>query len=78
MKHATIADAPAVLNTNDKAMWVLGYNAAVDAMPKAEMQWPFTGMGGGLAITDLDEQDSPDDAGVGVGGGGQGMEGGNV
>lgn len=28
MKHATIADAPAVLNTNDKAMWVLGYNAS--------------------------------------------------
>jgi hypothetical protein len=24
----TIADAPAQLNTNDKAMWVLGYNQA--------------------------------------------------
>lgn len=31
MKHATIAEAPTVLNTNDKAMWVLGYNAALDA-----------------------------------------------
>jgi hypothetical protein len=30
MKRATIADAPAVLNTNDKAMWVLGFNAALD------------------------------------------------
>ena len=27
-KSATIADAPNVLNTNDKAMWVLGFNAA--------------------------------------------------
>jgi hypothetical protein len=32
MKQATIADAPAVLNTNDQAMWVLGFNAAVEAM----------------------------------------------
>lgn len=30
MKRATIADAPAVLNMNDKAMWVLGYNAAAE------------------------------------------------
>lgn len=33
MKRATINDAPAVLNLNDKAMWVLGYNAALDASP---------------------------------------------
>lgn len=29
MKQATIFDAPQVLNTNDRAMWVLGYNTAV-------------------------------------------------
>ena len=63
MKRVTIADAPAVLNTNDKAMWVLGYNEAVEAAEK-ERPWPFTGIGGGLAISDLDEQDSPDDSGV--------------
>ena len=27
----TIADAPDCLNTNDKAMWVLGYEAAIEA-----------------------------------------------
>ena len=32
MKHITIEDAPAVLNTNDKAMWVLGYNEGIDAL----------------------------------------------
>lgn len=32
MKRATIADAPAVLNTNDKAMWVLGFNAAAESV----------------------------------------------
>lgn len=32
MKRATISDAPAVLNLQDKAMWVLGFNAAVDAL----------------------------------------------
>lgn len=31
MKPATLADAPAVLNTNDRAMWVLGFNAALEA-----------------------------------------------
>ena len=30
MKRASIADAPAILNTNDKAMWVLGFNAAAE------------------------------------------------
>lgn len=31
MKRAAIWDAPAALNTNDKAMWVLGFNAALEA-----------------------------------------------
>ena len=31
MKRATIADAPDCLNTNDKAMWVLGWNECVEA-----------------------------------------------
>lgn len=31
MKPATIADAPSALNLNDKAMWVLGYNAAAES-----------------------------------------------
>lgn len=31
MKRATINDAPAVLNINDRAMWVLGFNAAIEA-----------------------------------------------
>lgn len=31
MKRATIEDAPAILNTNDKAMWVIGYNEGIDA-----------------------------------------------
>jgi hypothetical protein len=30
MKQATIKDAPAVLNTNDRAMWVLGFNEALE------------------------------------------------
>ena len=34
MKHATIEDAPAVLNTNDKAMWVLGFNDGQEATIK--------------------------------------------
>lgn len=32
MKEVTIKDAPAVLNINDRAMWVLGFNAAVEAI----------------------------------------------
>jgi hypothetical protein len=32
MKLATIKDAPGALNTNDKAMWVLGHNAAVETL----------------------------------------------
>jgi hypothetical protein len=39
MKQATIADAPAVLNTSDKAMWVLGYNAAVEALAARLKPW---------------------------------------
>lgn len=31
MKRVTVSDAPAFLNLNDKAMWVLGFNAAADA-----------------------------------------------
>lgn len=31
MKRVTVSDAPACLNLNDKAMWVLGFNAAADA-----------------------------------------------
>jgi sulfur carrier protein ThiS len=34
MKRVTIADAPASLNTNDKAMWVLGFNDAVEGMTR--------------------------------------------
>jgi hypothetical protein len=30
MNSATIKDAPAFLNLNDKAMWVLGYNACLE------------------------------------------------
>lgn len=37
MKQATISDAPKVLNTNDRAMWVLGYNAAAEAMGAAAL-----------------------------------------
>lgn len=36
MKRATISDAPTVLNTNDRAMWVLGFNAAVEAPPEVQ------------------------------------------
>ncbi len=32
MKRATISEAPAILNLNDKAMWVLGHNAVVDGV----------------------------------------------
>ena len=31
LKQATIADAPNCLNTNDKAMWVIGWNECVEA-----------------------------------------------
>jgi hypothetical protein len=31
VKQSTIADAPAILNMNDRAMWVLGWNAAAEA-----------------------------------------------
>lgn len=30
MKRVTIEDAPAVLNLNDRAMWVLGFNEALE------------------------------------------------
>ncbi len=33
----TMQDAPACLNTNDKAMWVVGYNEAVTALKNPEM-----------------------------------------
>jgi hypothetical protein len=38
---ATIKDAPACLNTNDKAMWVLGFNEAASQQParKALTEW---------------------------------------
>jgi hypothetical protein len=36
MKPATISDAPKVLNINDRAMWVLGFNAAIESVK------PFT------------------------------------
>ena len=35
MEKANIGDAPAFLNLNDKAMWVLGYNEAVQLIAKA-------------------------------------------
>jgi len=35
---ATINDAPAFLNMNDKAMWVLGYNAARASLPREAEQ----------------------------------------
>ena len=34
----TIADAPDCLNTNDKAMWVLGYQAAIEARSTCLLQ----------------------------------------
>jgi hypothetical protein len=37
-EQATIKDAPAVLNLNDKAMWVLGYNAALASQHIADVQ----------------------------------------
>lgn len=39
MKLATLADAPATLNINDRAMWVLGFNAAVEAATADLKQW---------------------------------------
>lgn len=33
-----ISDAPQCLNTNDKAMWVTGYNEAVDALAQPQAQ----------------------------------------
>lgn len=35
---ATISDAPAFLNLNDRAMWVLGFNAAVEAAASLQVQ----------------------------------------
>jgi hypothetical protein len=57
MKPVTIADAPAFLNTNDKAMWVLGYNAAVERAQADEKPWPLTGCTGPLS--DCDMEDAP-------------------
>ena len=37
-ERATINDAPAFLNTNDRAMWVLGFNEALDRI--ADMKAP--------------------------------------
>ena len=30
LKLKTLKDAPTVLNTNDRAMWVLGYNECIE------------------------------------------------
>ena len=40
----TIADAPDCLNTNDKAMWVLGYQASIEARSSClfQIQEPVT------------------------------------
>lgn len=35
---ATIKDAPACLNTNDKAMWVLGYNEGIESAVLAKLR----------------------------------------
>lgn len=35
VKHATIADAPKFLNTNDKAFWVAGWNDCAEEIKKA-------------------------------------------
>ena len=35
LSPATISTAPACLNTNDKAMWVLGWNECLNAQPPA-------------------------------------------
>lgn len=32
--RVSIKDAPSVLNMQDKAMWVIGYNEAIDAIEK--------------------------------------------
>jgi hypothetical protein len=44
MKLATIADAPAVLNTNDKAMWVTGWNECAAQWQAAIAEQPVVGM----------------------------------
>lgn len=69
MKRATINDAPKVLNINDRAMWVLGYNAALDAAPvpapdrAAELQDIVQtielGLKRGYAPSDLLDENSP-------------------
>lgn len=53
MKQATIANAPTVLNVNDKAMWVLGHNAAVDALDAIPTNWE-------LSFGNDDEEEKPE------------------
>jgi hypothetical protein len=38
VKRATISDAPAMLNTNDRAMWVLGFNEAAERLVLTDEQ----------------------------------------
>jgi hypothetical protein len=38
MKRATISDAPAFLNTNDKAFWVTGWNECAEGAEAAVKQ----------------------------------------
>lgn len=66
MKRVTVADAPAVLNTNDKAFWAIGWNDCAEAAEAAVKQARVDALDEAKKAVDgetlTDPQDNSDDA----------------
>jgi len=56
MKRVTVADAPAVLNTNDRAFWAIGWNDCAEVAESAVKQARIDALEEAKrAVADVDE-----------------------